>query len=52
MTICHLGVLRFFLQFKVTRRQSQGLDRSFADYLEGSDSVIVKGNLKVNFDFW
>ena len=27
-------------------------DRSHADYLEGSYSVIVKGKLKVKFDFW
>ena len=27
------------------------LDRSFADYFEGSDSVIVKGSLRVNTNF-
>lgn len=28
------------------------LDRSFADYFEGPDSVIVKGRLRVNIKFW
>ena len=28
------------------------LERSYADYLEGYDSVIVKGRLRVNVSFW
>ena len=28
------------------------LERSYADYLEGCDSVIVKGRLRVNVSFW
>ena len=28
------------------------LERSYADYLEGSDSVTVKGRLRVNISFW
>ena len=28
------------------------LERSYEDYLEGSESVIVKGSLRVNVDFW
>ena len=28
------------------------LERSYEDYLEGSESVIVKGRLIVNVDFW
>ncbi len=28
------------------------LERSYEDYLEGSESVIVKGRLRVNVDFW
>ena len=28
------------------------LERSYADYLEGSDSVIVKGRLRVNISYW
>ena len=28
------------------------LKRSYADYLEGCDSVIVKGRLRVNVRFW
>ena len=28
------------------------LERSYEDYLEGSESVIAKGRLRVNVDFW
>ena len=28
------------------------LERSYADYLEGSDSVIVKGRLRINISYW
>ena len=28
------------------------LERNYADYLEGSDSVIVKGRLRVNISYW
>ena len=28
------------------------LERSYADYLEGCDSIIVKGRLRVNVSFW
>ena len=28
------------------------LERSYTDYLEGCDSVIVKGRLRVNVSFW
>lgn len=28
------------------------LERSYADYLEGCDSVIVKGRLRINASFW
>ena len=28
------------------------LERSYADYLDGCDSVIVKGRLRVNVSFW
>ena len=28
------------------------LERSYADYLEGCDSVIVKGRLRINVSFW
>ena len=28
------------------------LERSYEDYLEGSESVIVKGRLRVNVEFW
>lgn len=28
------------------------LERSYADYLEGCDSVVVKGRLRVNVSFW
>ena len=28
------------------------LDRSFAEYFEGSNQVIVKGRLKANISFW
>ena len=30
----------------------EGLDRRHADYFEGSDSVTVKGRLRVNFVLW
>ena len=28
------------------------MERSYEDYLEGSESVIVKGRLRVNVEFW
>ena len=28
------------------------MERSYADYLEGCDSVIVKGRLRINVSFW
>ena len=28
------------------------LERSYEDYLEGSESVIVKGRLRINVNFW
>jgi len=28
------------------------LERSYEDYLGGSESVIVKGRLRVNVDYW
>ena len=28
------------------------LERSYHDYLEGSESVIIKGRLRVNVNFW
>ena len=30
----------------------KGLDRRHADYFEGSDSLAVKGRLRVNFVLW
>ena len=30
----------------------EGLDRRHEDYFEGSDSVTVKGRLRVNFVLW
>jgi len=32
--------------------ESDLLERSYADYLEGCDSVIVKGMLRINASFW
>ena len=32
--------------------ERDSLERSYEDYLEGSESVIVKGRLRVNVDFW
>ena len=32
--------------------ERDSLERSYKDYLEGSESVIVKGRLRVNVDFW
>ena len=28
------------------------MERSYEDYLEGSESVIVKGRLRINVNFW
>ena len=28
------------------------MERGYEDYLEGSESVIVKGRLRVNVEFW
>lgn len=45
-----VSILIYTLFLVVTNKE--GLDRSFADYLEGSDFVIVKVRLIVDFDFW
>ena len=34
------------------KKKTYVLERSYADYLEGCDSVIVKGRLRINVSFW
>ena len=43
-------LVSFFHSYLVSNRE--GLDRRHADYFEGSDSVTVKGRLRVNFVLW
>ena len=49
-----MSILVFFFihtLFLVVRNR-EDLDRRHSDYFEGSDSVTVKGRLKVNFVLW
>ena len=49
-----MSILVFFFTHTLflVANNRKGLDRRHADYFEGSDSVTVKGRLRVNFVLW